>query len=122
VETGDIGRLDENGDLCRLDRADDMAVSGGFNIDPAELTNVIAAHPAVVEVAVFAVRGGVREAGSFRDGEGTCRALLRSSRQRQAAGQGRVASRPWSKTPVGKIKRELREPFWVGRERRVAGN
>ena len=94
MKTGDIGRLDEKGDLCRLDRPDDMAVSGGFDIDPAELTNAIAAHPAVVEVAVFAVRGGVREAGGFRDGQGTCRALLRSSWQLHATGQGRVASRP----------------------------
>jgi hypothetical protein len=72
VKTGDVGRLDANGYLYMLDRADDMVISGGFNI---------------------AMRGGVREAGSSSDGEGTCRALLRSSRQLQAAGQGRVASR-----------------------------
>jgi acyl-CoA synthetase (AMP-forming)/AMP-acid ligase II len=38
-----------------LDRADDMVMSGGFNIYPAELENVIAAHPAVIEVAVFGI-------------------------------------------------------------------
>ncbi|MPZ32640.1 MAG: hypothetical protein GEV13_16860 [Rhodospirillales bacterium] len=38
-----------------LDRADDMVISGGFNIYPAELENVIAAHPDVVEVAVFGI-------------------------------------------------------------------
>ena len=60
MKTGDIGRRDENGSLCRLDRADDRVISGGFNIDPADLKNVIAAHPAVVEVAVFAVGDGAR--------------------------------------------------------------
>jgi acyl-CoA synthetase (AMP-forming)/AMP-acid ligase II len=44
VKTGDIGRLDENGYLYMLDRADDMVISGGFNIYPAELENVIAAR------------------------------------------------------------------------------
>jgi acyl-CoA synthetase (AMP-forming)/AMP-acid ligase II len=54
-ETGDIGRLDANGYLYMLDRADDMVISGGFNIYPAELESVIAAHPDVVEVAVFGI-------------------------------------------------------------------
>jgi hypothetical protein len=70
----------------------------------------------------------MREAGSSSDGEGTCRVLLRSCRQLQATGQGLLRhdplpKTPLPKTPVGKIKRkELRAPFWVGRERRVAGN
>jgi len=69
------------------------------------------------------VRGDMREAGSSSDEEGTCRVPLRSSRQLQATGQGLLRHDPLPKTPVGKIKRkELREPFWVGRERRVAGN
>jgi acyl-CoA synthetase (AMP-forming)/AMP-acid ligase II len=55
VETGDIGRLDADGYLYMLDRADDMVISGGFNIHPAELENVIAAHPDVVEVAVLGI-------------------------------------------------------------------
>jgi acyl-CoA synthetase (AMP-forming)/AMP-acid ligase II len=38
-----------------LDRADDMVISGGFNIYPVELANAIAADPAVVEVAVFGI-------------------------------------------------------------------
>jgi len=47
VKTGDVGRL--------LDRADDMVISGGFNIHPAELENVTAAHFDLVEVAVFGI-------------------------------------------------------------------
>ena len=55
VHTGDIGKLDANGFLYVLDRSDDMIVSGGYNIWPAELETVIADHPDVVEVAVFAI-------------------------------------------------------------------
>jgi acyl-CoA synthetase (AMP-forming)/AMP-acid ligase II len=55
IHTGDIGRIDANGYLYLLERAGDMIISGGFNIYPAELENTIAAHPEVLEVAVFAI-------------------------------------------------------------------
>ena len=55
VLTGDIGLIDRNGYLYLLDRADDMIISGGYNIWPMELENAIAGHPAVMEVAVFGI-------------------------------------------------------------------
>jgi acyl-CoA synthetase (AMP-forming)/AMP-acid ligase II len=50
--TGDAGRIDENGFLFVLDRVKDMIISGGENIYPAELENVLAGHPAILEAAV----------------------------------------------------------------------
>ncbi|NWG70930.1 MAG: long-chain-fatty-acid--CoA ligase [Parvularculaceae bacterium] len=50
--TGDAGRLDEDGYLYVLDRVKDMIISGGENIYPAEIENVLAAHPAVLEAAI----------------------------------------------------------------------
>lgn len=53
--TGDMGRLDENGYLYLVDRKQFMIITGGYNVYPIEVENVIAAHPAVLEVCVFGV-------------------------------------------------------------------
>ena len=50
--TGDTGRLDADGDLWIDGRVDDMIISGGENIHPLEVEDVLAAHPGVREVAV----------------------------------------------------------------------
>jgi 2-furoate---CoA ligase len=51
--TGDVGRIDEDGDLWVVGRVDDMIVSGGENVHPLEVEDVLAAHPGVDEVAVI---------------------------------------------------------------------
>jgi len=51
--TGDIGRLDEAGFLTLLDRSKDLVISGGNNIYPREVEEVLLTHPAVAEVAVI---------------------------------------------------------------------
>ncbi len=51
--TGDVGRLDSDGDLWIEGRVDDMIVSGGENVHPLEVEDVLAAHPGVEEVAVI---------------------------------------------------------------------
>jgi 2-furoate---CoA ligase len=53
--TGDTGHLDEDGDLWIDGRVDDMIVSGGENVHPLEVEDVLASHPGVVEVAVIGV-------------------------------------------------------------------
>lgn len=55
IRTGDIGRFDEDGFLMLLDRKKDMIISGGFNIYPSDLENVLMQHPAIVEAAVVGV-------------------------------------------------------------------
>lgn len=53
--TGDMGRLDEKGYLYLVDRKQFMIITGGYNVYPIEVENVIAAHPSVLEVCVFGV-------------------------------------------------------------------
>lgn len=53
--TGDIGVFDEGGYLYIVDRTKDMIISGGFNIYPSEIEQVIWAHPAVMDCAVVGI-------------------------------------------------------------------
>jgi fatty-acyl-CoA synthase len=55
LHTGDIGRFDDEGFLTIVDRKKDMVVTGGFNVFPREIEDVIARHPAVAQVAVVGV-------------------------------------------------------------------
>jgi long-chain acyl-CoA synthetase len=55
VTLGDMGYLDAHGYLYVCDRASDMVISGGVNIYPAEIENVLARHPAISDSAVFGV-------------------------------------------------------------------
>lgn len=52
LHTGDIGILDDAGYLRITDRKKDMFIVGGFNCYPAEIENIMSAHPAVAQVAV----------------------------------------------------------------------
>jgi fatty-acyl-CoA synthase len=55
LHTGDVGRFDDDGFLYIVDRKKDMIISGGFNVFPREVEDVIATHPSVGQVAVIGV-------------------------------------------------------------------
>ena len=58
LHTGDIGSLDEAGNIRILDRLKDMYISGGFNCYPAEIERLMAAHPAIAQIAVVGIPDG----------------------------------------------------------------
>jgi len=132
VLSGDIGRLDRNGYLYVLDRKDDMIISGGYNIWPAELENVLTDHPEVVEAAVFGVpseRWGESPYAVVTVGHDAtvtpdelielCAERLGSYKKPATV---ELTTDPLPKSPVGKLARkELREPHWRGHDRRVSG-
>ncbi len=132
IRTRDIGRVDTNGYLYVLDRADDMIVSGGFNIWPAELETVIADHPDVIEVAVFAVpheRWGETpmavcyvEPGAKVTSEEVISLVTDSLGSYKKPTYVEFIHEPLPKSPVGKLMRKtLRDPHWAGRDTRVGG-
>jgi acyl-CoA synthetase (AMP-forming)/AMP-acid ligase II len=133
IKTGDLGKIDGNGYLYVVDRADDMIISGGFNIWPAELENVLAGHPNVLEVAVFGIpheRWGetphalcVIEEGAQVSEEELVQMVVDDLGSYKKPGSLTITTDPLPKSPVGKIKRkDLREPFWAGVDRRVSGS
>ncbi len=59
LHTGDVGRLDENGYLHVLNRLDDRIITGGENVEPGEVSTVLANHPAIDEAAVVGLEDDV---------------------------------------------------------------
>ena len=53
--TGDIGRMDADGDLWIVDRKKDLVIRGGYNVYPREVEELLFAHPAIREAAVIGV-------------------------------------------------------------------
>jgi long-chain acyl-CoA synthetase len=127
--TGDVGRLDEDGYLFITDRAKDMIVSGGVNIYPAEIESAILTHPSVQDVAVIGIPdeefgeqvkafcelkpGRLAEAADLL---AHCRDTLASYKRPKSIDIVKELPR----NTMGKLlKRELRDPYWKDRERKV---
>ena len=127
--TGDAGYFDDDGYLYIHDRLKDMIVTGGENVYPAEVENAIFGHPAVADVAVIGVPDS-------RWGEAVKAVVVKkpgaevSAEDVIAHARGRIAGYKLPKSvdfvdalprnPTGKVlRRELRQPYWEGRERQV---
>jgi fatty-acyl-CoA synthase len=127
--SGDMGYLDEEGYLYIADRKKDMIISGGVNIFPSEIEDVLSFHPAVREAAVIGIPDEtwgeqvcaivVREPSMSVDPE-TLTELCRSKLAHYKTPRRFEFISELPKTASGKIsRRQLREPFWAGQEARV---
>ena len=128
--TGDMGFVDAEGYLHLVDRKKDMIDSGGVKVYPRDIEEIAARHPAVREVAVFGIpdhkwgETPVAAVVLHREGEATADELREWINARVAARYQRVARvlllPDFPRNAAGKtLKRELRAPFWVGRERSI---
>lgn len=130
VHTGDAGYLDEDGYLFIVDRVKDMIVSGGENIYSAEVESVVSTHPAVAQVAVVGIPHDewgeavhaivVVKPGSDYSEEAViehCKGKIAGYKCPKSV---EFRDEPLPLSGAGKVlKRELRAPFWEGRERQV---
>jgi long-chain acyl-CoA synthetase len=128
--TGDLGYLDEDAYLYLVDRARDMIVTGGENVYSTEVEDVLFRHEAVLEAAVFGIPdarwGEAVHAVVVLRSEVTEDELVRHCREVIAGYKVprriEVRAEPLPKSGAGKVlKRELRAPFWAGRDAGVAG-
>ena len=131
-KSGDAGYLDEDGYLFIHDRVKDMIVSGGENVYPAEVENVLMMHEAVADVAVIGVphdkwgetaKAIVVAAPEHAADESTAAEIMAFAKSKLATFKC-PTSVDWvdmlPRNPSGKVlKKDLREPFWAGHERRV---
>jgi acyl-CoA synthetase (AMP-forming)/AMP-acid ligase II len=128
--TGDLGYADDDGFLHLVDRKKDMIDSGGVKVYPKDIEEIAARHPAILEVAVFGIPHD-------KWGETPVAAVV--LREKDAAGadelrdwiNARVAAKyqrvdrvivldVFPRNAAGKtLKRELRAPFWEGREKKI---
>lgn len=133
LHTGDMARRDERGYLWLVDRKKDMIVSGGFNVYPREVEDVLAHDPAVAQAAVIGVpdpRWGEavtaaierRPGASISDDELAARlgALVRERKGSLFVPKKFVFVEAMPRTAVGKIdKKVLRQPYWDGQDRSI---
>jgi acyl-CoA synthetase (AMP-forming)/AMP-acid ligase II len=131
MHTGDAGILDDDGYLYVQDRVKDMIVSGGENVYPRIVEDVLFKHPAVADVAVIGVpheQWGetVKAVVVLREGTSASEEEIMEFCRDKLGGYERPRSVDFigalPRNPSGKVlKRELREPYWAGHKRRVAG-
>ncbi len=127
--TGDMATIDEQGYVVIRDRSKDVIIRGGENISSVDVENAIAAHPAVLEVAVVAApdekfgEAPVALVVLKPGAEATEKELKAFCRERLARFKVPREFHVRDSLPkggTGKIlKSELREPFWAGMTQRV---
>ncbi|MCG8592278.1 MAG: AMP-binding protein [Proteobacteria bacterium] len=129
---GDVGRVDAEGYVHLLDRQSNMIISGGVNIYPVEIEQVLQEHPAVADVAVFGVPDdewgeSVKAAVELAPGETASDALERDlltfagrrlAKFKLPRSVDFEAELP--RHPTGKLHvRRLRDRYWADRERNI---
>jgi len=127
--TGDVGVMDENGYIQIVDRSKDMIISGGFNIYPNEVEQVLMEHPAVQEAAVIgvpdekwgeAVKGIIQLRPNQEVTEEELIVLTKEKLGSVKAPKSIDIIEEFPKSAAGKVlKTELRKPYWQDKGRAV---
>ena len=129
LHTGDMGYYDEKGFMYIVDRKKDMIISGGENVYPREIEEVLYRHPAVSEAAVIGIPDAkwverVHAVVTLKEGQGVGSdeiiAFCKEHLARYKAPRSVEFVEFLPKNPQGKImKRQIREKYWQGCERKI---
>ncbi len=128
--SGDLGYIDDDGYLFLVDRSKDMIVSGGENVYCTEVEDAIYSHPGVLEATVFGIPDeqwgeAVHAVVVPREGSDLDQTALIAHCRSKIGGYKVPKSVSFSDEPLPKsgpgkvLKRNLRAPFWEGRERQI---
>jgi len=125
----DMATVDEDGYIYIMDRKSDMIISGGFNIYPREVEDVIMSHPGVAEAAVIGVPHemwgeAVKAMVVLKEGVNLSEAQIIEHCKNDLASYKKPTSVDFiteiPKNLYGKVnRRTLKEPFWKGHDRWV---
>ena len=129
LHTGDIGHFDVEGYLHITDRKKDMVISGGFNVYPSEVEQVLWSHPAVQDCAVIGVPDDqwgeiVKAIVELNPGQNvSADELMRLCKERIGSVKTPKSIefiKALPRSPVGKVlKKELRAHYWQSAGRRI---
>jgi len=129
LHTGDMGRMDDEGYIYIVDRKKDMIISGGENIYPKEIEEVLYTHPSILEAAVIGVPDekwgeAVKAVVVLKEGEKVTEDEIIEFCKKNLAGYKKPKSVNFidtlPRTPSGKVlKPELREKYWKRYGRKV---
>jgi acyl-CoA synthetase (AMP-forming)/AMP-acid ligase II len=129
LHTGDIGHLDAEGFLYVTDRKKDMLITGGFNVYPSEVEQVIWAHPAVQDCAVIGVPDpqwgeAVKAVVELNPGQSvTAEALIALCKEKLGSVKAPKSVEFMAALPrstVGKVlKKDLRAQYWADTQRKI---
>jgi len=130
LQTGDMATVDEEGYIYIVDRKNDMIISGGENIYPREVEEVLSSHPSVLEAAVIGVpdkKWGetVKAFVVLKEGENVSEYEVIDFCKNNLASYKKPSSIEFMdllpRNSVGKVlKKKLREEYWKGFDRRVS--
>ena len=127
--TGDLATVDEDGYIFLVERKNDMIISGGENIYPKEVENVLYSHPSIFEAAVIGIPDdqwgeSVKALVVLHEEESVSESEIIAFCKENLASYKKPRSVEFLDTlprsPAGKVlKRDLREKYWKGRERKI---
>ncbi len=127
--TGDVGVQDEEGFIRIVDRKKDMIITGGFNVYPNEIEQVLSGHPSVQDCAVIgvpddqwgeAVKAVVQLKPATEATEHELQAMVKAALGGVKAPKTIDFVDDLPRSPAGKVRKtDIRKPYWQGQSRAV---